>query len=90
MRKIQCYLVKMKLRANPKVLNEWQLEVGTVDEAADRIRNALGCSHSKAEKLAGGRYFHGLTLSEQKELTKLVKKDSLFPAPGKARGTKAS
>lgn len=61
-------------------MKAWVDEVGGVPAATPKIQDALGCSYSKAQKVALGCYQFGLSLVEQRELSRLTKrkKDVLF------------
>jgi len=45
---------------------------GGINKAADLVAKTLGCSFSKGQKLAACRYPSHISLSESKELAKLV------------------
>lgn len=65
------YMVKTEM--DIQVLNSFVEAEGGVTAAAIRIAETLGCSTSKAEKLAAGRYPSQLSLSEQIALARLFK-----------------
>lgn len=71
-------LVAMKHQRDVNADKEWAQwveSVGGVTQATVKIIQALGCSGSKADKLACGRYQHELSTLEQRELVKVTKLD---------------
>jgi hypothetical protein len=81
----------MRLVADFAVMASWGQGFGSYELAAEEVKRALGCSHSKAGKLARGIYPFALSPSEQAALAGLlkIKEDVLFPRPskGKARAS---
>jgi len=66
---------------------EWKWKVGGPQLAAERIRNCLRCSESKAQKIADGRYPSELNPLELDALVAELETtaDVLYPMVGKPR-----
>jgi hypothetical protein len=67
---------------NCKLMKQWSESVGGTTAATLQIMMKLGCSSSKAEKIASGRYPSSLVPLEQKALLSLTKfkPSELFPS----------
>lgn len=89
MRKI-AHIMLMKSKLNRALVIEWKERVGGLSHATEIIMSRLGCSVSKADKIASGRYPSVPTQLERRALAKLmeVEESELFPAPtGKSRAS---
>jgi hypothetical protein len=71
----------MKRYLDNEILEKWVLSVGGKTSAKKLIQSKIGCSESKAEKIAGGRYENGISAMEQAALAKLtaIPRYILFP-----------
>lgn len=65
-----------------KTLEKWRKNFPNPDDAAIAVKEALGCSISKAQKIVSGRYPSTLVLSEKRALAELFgcKLEILFPS----------
>ena len=82
----------MNCTANKQLINRWVATVGGMAKATLLIMEALECSASKAEKIAGGRYPSGVSATEQKALALLwdVPRDQAFKPVSAGKRARAS
>jgi hypothetical protein len=81
----------MKLGLNRQLVDQWRTDAQLeLSEATEEIKKCLGCSDSKAEKIASGRYPSLPTPLERKALAGLMnlEESQLFSVgAGKSRAS---
>lgn len=77
----------MKAKLNKALMLDFKKRAGGRDEAVEQIKACLGCSISKAMKLADGRYPSQLSQLERAALASLLETDVdvLYRAVGRPR-----
>ena len=81
------HTVLMKHYLDEQAMRVWVKSVGGPVPAAEKIRSALGCSRSKAEKIAGCRYPSIPQPLERAAIAALIGKpqDLIYPLKGKSK-----